>query len=338
MLLIATFYSMIARHPHQQCLPPATSHQARIKGCFRCNCEAYFWRWSWPLQRICSRANKICYLCDQPIGGISTPITCLAFQLIHTSVPSLKSKYHEQCAWFKSTRSGVLLQADGNMDVPAQNLLSMLHMLLCWSHHPLIPHLEDVLRIFPYYQDLNAIWHGIPLFDSELVSSKPGVSHAVNLLRIGKSGTKALANEPRGGEMPGIDVKRVIGVSVAIEVSMSMKRTLICLGLSMMTISPWETQSYVPLCLCLPQTNYSLLGLGYGSYASSECVRTSAIQTQGQGKNTRTGWAQCILAQSILTSIQLCRFSIKCQDWWNLHQDSIFAKHQDSHVGSGSRS
>jgi hypothetical protein len=85
-------------------------------------------------------------------------------------------------------------------------------------------------------------------------------------------------------KMPDIDVKRGIGVLWLLRVSMSMKRTLICPGLSMMMISPWETWLYVPLCLCRPQTNYSLSAFGCRSCASSGYVRTSAIQTQGQGQ------------------------------------------------------
>ena len=38
--------------------------------------------------------------------------------------------------------------------------------------------------IFPYYQELNTIWNGIPSFDSELVSSKPKGNHVESLLRI----------------------------------------------------------------------------------------------------------------------------------------------------------
>ena len=38
--------------------------------------------------------------------------------------------------------------------------------------------------IFPYYQELDAIWNGIPSFNSELVSSKPKGNHAESLLRI----------------------------------------------------------------------------------------------------------------------------------------------------------
>ncbi|KAF8443715.1 hypothetical protein L210DRAFT_793454, partial [Boletus edulis BED1] len=73
---------------------------------------------------------------------------------------TLKSKYCKQRVRFKSTGSGVLPQADGEMDAPAQNLLGMLY--------------------------LDAIWNGIPSFDSELVSSKPGVNHTESLLKIVK--------------------------------------------------------------------------------------------------------------------------------------------------------
>ena len=85
------------------------------------------------------------------------------------------------------------------MDVPPQNLLGMLQALV--TTLPSNLHLDDVLHIFPYYQDLNTIWHGIPSFNGELISSKPGVNHVENLLRIVKSGAKAPADEHENDEM-----------------------------------------------------------------------------------------------------------------------------------------
>ena len=85
------------------------------------------------------------------------------------------------------------------MDVPPQNLLGMLQALV--TTLPSNLHLDDVLHIFPYYQDLDTIWHGIPLFNSELISSKPGVNHVENLLRIVKSGAKAPVDEHENDEM-----------------------------------------------------------------------------------------------------------------------------------------
>lgn len=100
------------------------------EGCFLCNCKAYFQRQSWVLQHVYSRTEIICDLCYQPIGDVSTMIKY--FHILtnpHIHSPSLKSKYCEQYAWFKSTGSGVLPHADGDMDGPVQNLLGMLYCL-----------------------------------------------------------------------------------------------------------------------------------------------------------------------------------------------------------------
>ncbi|KAN0075255.1 hypothetical protein V8E55_011278 [Tylopilus felleus] len=75
----------------------------------------------------------------------------------------LKSKYHDQHAQFKGTGSGVAPPDNG--DNPPN-----LH--------------EDVIATFPYYKELHAVWGGVPSFDSQLVSSKPKVNHAENLLKI----------------------------------------------------------------------------------------------------------------------------------------------------------
>ncbi|KIJ58649.1 hypothetical protein HYDPIDRAFT_33975 [Hydnomerulius pinastri MD-312] len=72
----------------------------------------------------------------------------------------LKNKYREQRARFSKTGSGV------TPDGPAPNLLA------------------DVLRVFPYYSDLDSIWRGIPSFDSPLLSSQPNVKHAEYFLSL----------------------------------------------------------------------------------------------------------------------------------------------------------
>ena len=63
----------------------------------------------------------------------------------------------------------------------------------------LIYYKEDVLRIFPYYQELDAIWNGIPSFDSELVSSKPKGNHAESLLRIVTPKAGGIPLDPSAG-------------------------------------------------------------------------------------------------------------------------------------------
>ena len=63
-----------------------------------------------------------------------------------------------------------------------QNLLGKHHLLFC-SFVAYLPS-EDVLRTFPYYQELDFIWKGIPSFDSKLVSAKPKTNHAISLLNI----------------------------------------------------------------------------------------------------------------------------------------------------------
>lgn len=39
-----------------------------------------------------------------------------------------------------------------------------------------------MLRAFPYYTELDAIWGGIPSFDSDLISSHPNINHAGSFL------------------------------------------------------------------------------------------------------------------------------------------------------------
>ena len=66
--------------------------------------------------------------------------------------------------------------------------------LLCSSCYCTI-HAEDVLHVFPYYNKLNAIWKGIPSFNSELVLSKPMVNLAESLLQIVKKTHAAMPEE-----------------------------------------------------------------------------------------------------------------------------------------------
>ncbi|KAI6130814.1 hypothetical protein EV401DRAFT_2065986 [Pisolithus croceorrhizus] len=74
--------------------------------------------------------------------------------------PFVNTKYCEQCACFNNTGGGV---APGSSSA---NLLA------------------DVLRVFLYYSDLDSIWHGIPSFDSELISSQPNAKHVDSFLSL----------------------------------------------------------------------------------------------------------------------------------------------------------
>ena len=59
-------------------------------------------------------------------------------------------------------------------------MLALISLILC----NLTLNLADVLRIFPYYTQLDTIWRGIPLFNSKLVSSQPNINHASNFLDL----------------------------------------------------------------------------------------------------------------------------------------------------------
>lgn len=75
-------------------------------------------------------------------------------------------------------------------------------------------------HIFLYYQDLDAIWNGILLFDSKLVSFKLGINHTEDLLRIVNSGAKIPAvDKCEDNEMQEDDVivEEGIGTSTALE-------------------------------------------------------------------------------------------------------------------------
>ena len=53
--------------------------------------------------------------------------------------------------------------------------------------------------MFPYYEDLDSIWNGIPLFDSELISPKLGTNYSQSLLQVIK-GRKKNLKEAMGEE------------------------------------------------------------------------------------------------------------------------------------------
>ena len=59
-------------------------------------------------------------------------------------------------------------------------MLALISLIQC----NLTLNLVDVLRIFPYYTQLDSIWCGIPSFDSKLVSSQPNVNHTSNFLDL----------------------------------------------------------------------------------------------------------------------------------------------------------
>ncbi|KIJ61942.1 hypothetical protein HYDPIDRAFT_169341 [Hydnomerulius pinastri MD-312] len=90
----------------------------------------------------------------------ATPATAAATATTTKGPSVLKNKYREQRARFSKMGSGV------TPDGPAPNLLA------------------DVLRVFPYYSDLDSIWRGIPSFDSPLLSSQPNVKHAESFLSL----------------------------------------------------------------------------------------------------------------------------------------------------------
>ncbi|KAI6023512.1 hypothetical protein PISMIDRAFT_34519, partial [Pisolithus microcarpus 441] len=125
---------------------------------------------------------------DKPSGKnkkeVSTVIAKHIFEcdLVYASLyaldlGNLKSKYREQRARFSSTGGGVM---PGGSTAP--NLLA------------------EVLRIFPYFSELDLIWHGIPSFDSELISSQPHANHAENFLALVKARSTQEGDCAEGGD------------------------------------------------------------------------------------------------------------------------------------------
>ena len=46
------------------------------------------------------------------------------------------------------------------------------------------PPIEEIKHKFPYFDELDQIWWGIPGFDSELISSDPAVDHSQGMLSL----------------------------------------------------------------------------------------------------------------------------------------------------------
>ncbi|KIK33479.1 hypothetical protein CY34DRAFT_64531, partial [Suillus luteus UH-Slu-Lm8-n1] len=74
---------------------------------------------------------------------------------VNNRITSLKNKYKPLKAKFSATGAGVVPLDDAS----AKNLQ------------------EEVCREFPWYKELDAIWHSNPSFAAKTTSSKPGVDH-----------------------------------------------------------------------------------------------------------------------------------------------------------------
>ncbi|KAF8551932.1 hypothetical protein OG21DRAFT_1486619 [Imleria badia] len=88
----------------------------------------------------------------------------------------LKAEYWKHLGRFKQTGAGV--DANG----PAMNL------------H------DEIKQKFPYYDQLDQIWRGIPGFDSDLISSDPTIDHSQDMLSLTqtKDAPSAQATEEEG--------------------------------------------------------------------------------------------------------------------------------------------
>ena len=94
-------------------------------------------------------------------------------QLYELFAIRLKQKYREAHVHLKNTGSGVLPGG------PDANILGMSPIITQLS---LIVVTAEIHCTFPLFDDLNAIWCGIPLFDSKLSSSDANVNHSQKLL------------------------------------------------------------------------------------------------------------------------------------------------------------
>lgn len=56
------------------------------------------------------------------------------------------------------------------------------------------PPIEEIKHKFPYFDELDQIWQGIPGFDSDLISSDPAVDHSHDMLSLMQ--TKATSSVP----------------------------------------------------------------------------------------------------------------------------------------------
>ncbi|KAG2051964.1 hypothetical protein BDR06DRAFT_1022317 [Suillus hirtellus] len=95
---------------------------------------------------------------------------------VNNRITSLKNKYKPLKAKFSATGAGVVSLDDTS----AKNLQ------------------EEVCRKFPWYKELDAIWHSNPSFAAKTTSSKPGVDHAGDMYMLvcprGRAGPSAHAH------------------------------------------------------------------------------------------------------------------------------------------------
>ncbi|KAG1730361.1 hypothetical protein EDD22DRAFT_960737 [Suillus occidentalis] len=92
---------------------------------------------------------------------------------VNNRITSLKNKYKPLKAKFSATGAGVVPLDDAS----AKNLQ------------------EEVCRKFPWYKELDAIWHSNPSFAAKTTSSKPGVDHTGDMYGLmrpyGRAGPSA---------------------------------------------------------------------------------------------------------------------------------------------------
>lgn len=92
---------------------------------------------------------------------------------VNNRITSLKNKYKPLKAKFSATGAGVVPLDDAS----AKNLQ------------------EEVCHEFPWYKELNAIWHSNPSFAAKTTSSKPGIDHAGDMYALvrprGRAGPSA---------------------------------------------------------------------------------------------------------------------------------------------------
>ncbi|KIK74750.1 hypothetical protein PAXRUDRAFT_174753, partial [Paxillus rubicundulus Ve08.2h10] len=86
---------------------------------------------------------------------------------IQDQLGTLKKSYRKQVVKLMHTGNGVMLDAEGHMN--------LLHK----------SHLFAVENEFPWYSDLHSLWRGIPSYTPKaIVNSMPGASHGTQLLAL----------------------------------------------------------------------------------------------------------------------------------------------------------
>ncbi|KAG6379808.1 hypothetical protein JVT61DRAFT_10353 [Boletus reticuloceps] len=117
------------------------------------------------------------YMASDPAKYTLSVLNCLA---------TLKSNYCEQRKRFTSTGGGIVPRGNDDM--------------------------EDVLRVFPYYGNLDSIWNGIPSFDPQLISSKPNNDHTASFLNVvtPRSNINASSAEDSPGILDDLDIVKQV--------------------------------------------------------------------------------------------------------------------------------